>query len=94
MTPAILARLAPHVTIFTEGDVDRNFADDIVREALVRDGGNVIPAGLLIPETSSVLLLTARARGPDGARFVREATIRISRANDRNDPLLTTLDRR
>jgi general secretion pathway protein K len=91
MTPAILSSLLPHVTIFTEGDIDRALADVAVRGALVRFSGNVTPAGLSIPPTARVLRLTATEAGRD-ARFSRVAVVRFSLAANRDDPLVTILD--
>ena len=91
MTPDILARLEPHVTVLTDGDVDASKADPIVREALIRFGGNVIPASLTVPELSTVLRITATASRPDGSRFERVTVVRLSRVADREDPLLKVL---
>ena len=91
MTPEILASLAPHVTVFTEGDVDRSVADPLVQEAIVRYGGNVVPAGIGITATSRVVRIDAVASGTGGARFERVAVVRISTAGNAEDPLVKVL---
>ena len=87
MTPSILALLEPHVTVSTEGDVDPALADPAVREALIRYGGNVFPALLPIPQTATVLRVTATVSGPNGARFGRVAVVRLRRLAHRDDPV-------
>jgi general secretion pathway protein K len=91
MTPEILAALKPHVTVFTEGDVDRSIADPAVQEAIVRFGGNVVPVGLGLTATSRLVRISAVASGNGDSRFERVAVVRISVVADAEDPLVKVL---
>ncbi len=72
MTPALLAALAPHLTLYSDGDPDPAVADPVVRAAL-RDAGYGERAERAALQT--VRITAAAQRG--GARAVRSAVIRI-----------------
>lgn len=71
MTPALLAALAPHLTLYSDGDPDPALADPVVRAAL-RDAGYGERADRAALQT--VRITATAQRG--GARAVRSAVIR------------------
>ena len=77
VTPDILQRLRPCVTVWGEGGPDPEFADPVVLAALGELGrGAVVPGG-----TGSdvlVVAINAAASGPAGSRFVRHAVVEIA----------------
>ncbi len=77
MTPALLAALAPHLTLYSDGDPDPAVADPAVRAAL-RDTGHGERADRAAPQT--VRITAAARRG--GARAVRSAVIRIGASSN------------
>lgn len=82
MDPRILALVAPHLSVATEGDVDRAVADDVVRTALARFGRNVLPPGLDIGRLAAVIRIDARVEAPDHAAYEREAVVRFALTAD------------
>ena len=75
MTPELLARLRPHLTIFTDADPDMATRDPVVTQALVLAGqdnasGNEGAAGLVS--------ITADARGAGGAHFTVHVVARLN----------------
>ncbi len=77
MTPALLAALAPHLTLYSDGDPDPAAADPVVRAAL-RDAGYGGRADRTAPRT---VRITAAARRGD-ARAVRSAVVRIGASSN------------
>jgi general secretion pathway protein K len=77
MTADILANLAPHLTIFSEGDPDPAFADPMVLEAL-RQLGEGDAAASVGQNDNLFVAITAAARGPQATRFARQAVVRIT----------------
>lgn len=77
MTPDVLQRLLPHLTLFTSGDPDPRTADPIVALALRDVRGDLPAAGGAGGEP--IVSITATAIGVGGAagRFVRRATLSI-----------------
>ncbi len=75
MTPMLMDRLRPHISVATAGPVDSALADPVVRAALVDANGGVLPPR----ETGSArtLRVTARAVAPDGSRFSRTRILRV-----------------
>ena len=73
MTPALLAALAPHLTLYSDSDPDPALADPVVRAAL-RDLGLGERAD---PAVSRTFRITATAQRPAGARASRSAVVRI-----------------
>ncbi len=79
MTTALLTRLAPHLTLYSDSDPDPALADPLVRAAL-RDLGIVARARQAAP--TDVVAISARAQRPDGARALRRAIIRVGSPAD------------
>jgi len=77
MTPALLAALAPHLTLYSDGDPDPAAADPVVRAAL-RDASYGGRADRTAPRT---VRITAAARRGD-ARAVRSAVVRIGASSN------------
>ncbi len=74
MTPALLAALRPHLSVFAPGPLNYAQADPVVRDALRSLGGGEPPAA---EPRASVLDITADAQGADGSRFVRHAVVAL-----------------
>lgn len=75
MTPDILVRLAPHLSIYNMGAPEPGAADPAVAAALADVAGSQIVG---TPASSSgTIAITATAGGPNGARFTRHADVRI-----------------
>ena len=77
MTPALLAALAPHLTLYSDDDPDPAAADPVVRAAL-RDAGYGARGDRAAPQT---VRITAAAQRGD-ARAVRSAVIRIGASSN------------
>ena len=75
MTPDLLARLRPHLTIFTDGDPDMATRDPVVAQALVlaRQSGAPGEQGV-----TGLVSITADARGRGGAHFVEHVLVRTN----------------
>ena len=78
MTPDILVRLAPHMSIYNTGAPQSNVADPVVAAAL-RDvaGGQTVGAPASTATGSRTIAITATVSGPNGARFTRHADVWI-----------------
>jgi general secretion pathway protein K len=76
MTPQILARLAPHLTIYYVGDPVLSLADPVVAAA-IRDAAGEQPVSANNTDTSNgrVLTITTTVRAPGGAQFQRNAIV-------------------
>ena len=86
MTPAILATLAPHVSVYRGMDADPRFADPVVLAAMRTSGVLTDPARIGDPLTRPLIVgIEAVATDLAGARFVRRAIVRIA-AVDRTNP--------
>ena len=74
MTPALLSRLEPNVSVFTDTDPDPAAASPVVRQAMqdVR-GGNARPRR----QPPRTVTITARVVGDAGGRFNRRAVVRL-----------------
>jgi general secretion pathway protein K len=68
MTPDLFARVAPHLTVLTDGDPDMNTRDPIVAAALTDVAGVADDSAIPLPTTASVLRITVTAIGADSAR--------------------------
>lgn len=78
MTPELLARLAPLLSIWQEGLPDPFLANPVVMQALADALGPVgTPDGSLETEEAPVVVVTATATLPGGARFTRQAHLRL-----------------
>ena len=76
MTPAVLARFAPHVSPYTQSTPTLDQADPVVARALTE-----VAAGGLQPlsfDEAPIYRVTAVATSRDGGRFVRRAVLRIN----------------
>jgi general secretion pathway protein K len=79
MTPALLAALTPHLSVFAPGTSEPLFADPLVARALGAEDGTPAPAADQgEPQGPEVVEITAAAFGPAGARFTRHAVIRFA----------------
>ncbi len=76
VTPEILDRMAPHLTIYHDGDTDPSAADPVVRMALKNVFGTV-PTGSPSGPDESVIEIRVSASGRGGARAGREAIVRL-----------------
>ncbi len=75
MTPELLARLRPHLTVFTDGDPSATTHDPVVAQALAAAGQLQVNAN----ETGEGLVsVTADARGPDMRRFTVHVVVRTN----------------
>ncbi len=87
VTPAVLAKIAPHLSLYNDRPVVPAAADDVVRRALRATFG---PPG---PEADNRLIgivtIVARAETVAGSRFVRQTTFRFGTAA--REPLFETL---
>ncbi len=91
MTPSLLARIEPHLTIYADNAPDPSLADPIVTEALrSASGGSALPVNPLAfirrgplgsrggpANADSVIAVTAVALGPERGRFARHAIVRL-----------------
>jgi general secretion pathway protein K len=75
MTPDLLARLRPHLTVFTGDDPGAGTRDPVVAQALALAGQSAVEANDVAEQFVSV---TADARGPDHGRRVVNAVVRIN----------------
>jgi len=75
MTPELLARLRPHLTVFTDSDPPATTHDLVVAEALASAGQRDADAG---DSGVGLVSVTADARGPDRARFTVHVVVRIN----------------
>ena len=76
MTPDLLACLTPHLSLYRDNDPDPNAADPLVLRALTDVLGTPPPL-TEAPADESVVAGDAVATGPDGARAVRRAILRM-----------------
>ena len=91
MTPALLARLSPHLTVYHDGEPDYSVADSVVRQALRTATGTDParqPSGGNPEET--VVAVTARAVANGGGSFVRRAVVSLG-MNKQGGSLFQTL---
>jgi general secretion pathway protein K len=75
MTPGLLARLRPHLTIFTDGDPDLGTTDTVVAQALALTGQST---GTGVQEIAGLLSITADARGTAQGHFTVHAIVRTN----------------
>ncbi|HET6306375.1 MAG TPA: hypothetical protein VFG12_04270, partial [Rhodopila sp.] len=96
MTPDILARLAPHITVYGSSTLQSS-TDPVVAAALADTGaGTGATAAATAGATTGVttggtsaqpstgsrfLAITATVRGPGGARFTRRAEVSIGQGD-------------
>ena len=82
MTPDLLARLRPHLSVFAEGPLQASGADPVIQAALRSLGPGAAAA---LPGAPRVLDVTVAAVAPDGSRFERHAIVRLA-PNDTGPP--------
>ena len=79
MTPAVLAEIRPHLTLFGPAVPNPAHADPVVAEALAESAQTAqtpLPANQPPPDLLT-LRITATAVGPDNARVTRRAVVRV-----------------
>ena len=75
MTPALLARLRPHLTLYRDRDPDPLAADAVVAQAIAAVSGQTVTPG--VSTDTGAVRITAAVTMPGGARFIRQAVVRI-----------------
>jgi general secretion pathway protein K len=75
MTPELLARLRPHLTIFTDADPDMATRDPVVAQALVLAGQDGVGGN---EGVTGLVSITADARGACGAHFTINVVVRLN----------------
>lgn len=75
MTPDLLARLRPHLTLFTDANPSTITADPVVAQALAKAGQVADAAGA---GDADIVSLTADTYGPGPVRFGVHAVVRIN----------------
>lgn len=84
MTPELLARLRPHLTLWWASDPDPAYADTAVLAAM-RGAGIVLPASVATGgRANQAVEIQATAAGPGGARFSRTAEAVVNSAEGRS----------
>ena len=79
MTPDILARLRPYVSVYNDSDVQRAAADPLADQAIGESElGRGAADRFSFASEDQTATVRAAATGPDGARFTRQAVIRIA----------------
>jgi general secretion pathway protein K len=81
MTPDLLARLKPHLTIYHERQPDPASADAIVLKSL-RDVDPILATVTTGVVDESVVTITAAATAGNGSRFTRRATVQLGAGTD------------
>ena len=76
MTPELMGRLRPYLSVYADGALDYAQADPVVQEAVRSQGGGAPAPGSGRP---TVVDITSEARGADGSRFVRHAVVALGR---------------
>ncbi len=84
VTPALLACLSPHLSLYRESDPDPNAADPLVLRALTEMLGTPPPLSDA-PVEESLFRVSVSAAGADGARVVRQAVLRIDAEAGQHD---------
>jgi general secretion pathway protein K len=74
MTPTLLARLTPFLTVYTDTDPDPRLAGPVVAAALA-SVGTPVPTGPLPPPR--VVTVTATGVAPEGGEFIRRAVVSL-----------------
>jgi general secretion pathway protein K len=75
MTPDLLARLKPHLTLFTDADTQTTTRDPVVARALALAGQLAVEASDAGGQPVSV---RADVHGPDSGRFITRVIVRIN----------------
>ncbi|WP_428377083.1 general secretion pathway protein GspK [Lichenicoccus sp.] len=80
VTPNLLACMVPHLSLYRDTDPDPNAADPVVLRAIELATG-AAPALTNAEADETVVLVSAVATGPDGARAARQAVLRVEPPN-------------
>lgn len=80
MTPELLAKLEPHLTLFHDGQPSAAAASPVVRRAL-REAARDAPDGPS-PADETVVSISARVTGPRGTQFNRRAMVRLGQRSN------------
>lgn len=81
MTPDLLARMAPHLTVLTDGDPDRSTRDPLVAQALADAAGVADTTGGGEQTADQMLRISATAVGTGAAQY---STVVVASANFQN----------
>ena len=79
MTPALLERLCPDLSLFHDGNSDPSRTTPAVQEALRRVG---VAADAGTGPDDDAVTVTAAAEGQDGTRFTRRAVLQLGAGRD------------
>jgi general secretion pathway protein K len=84
MTAELLARLRPHLTLYSEHGILAAVADPVVRRA-VQEAIAAVPGSVesMPAAGTSAVEITAAVQRSDGARFSRYAVVRLREGRDR-----------
>lgn len=97
MTPDLLARLAPHLSVWTDGSIDSGKADPFVAGAYraAARGGNIMGFVRFSPQSpAAVRIVEIRAEAGTGrAHAIRTAVVRIVPASGDQPPAWQVLSR-
>jgi len=69
MSPDLFARMAPHLTVLTDGDPDMSTRDPIVAKAVTDAAGVADASGAAVQGADSLLRITVTAIGRGAARY-------------------------
>jgi general secretion pathway protein K len=75
MTPELLARVTPHLSVYADGGVEYVHADPVVQSVLRLASGGPPPASPGPPPPPTVATIISEATDARGGRFVRRAVI-------------------
>jgi general secretion pathway protein K len=75
MTPDLLARMAPHLTVLTDGDPDMSTRDPFVARALTDAAGVADDSGAAQQAADPLLRITVTAIGRGAARYSLVAVV-------------------
>jgi general secretion pathway protein K len=76
MTPALLTRLAPHLSLYIEDDPDPRYADPVVMQALKDAGMGAVSSAT--PHPPHNVTIDVVIRGSDGAEASRSADVLLN----------------
>ena len=79
MTPALLAAMTPHLTLWSTTDPDPAYADGVVLDALRAAGVPPVATG---QNEAQIIAISARATLPDAALVLRRAVVRFGYSPD------------
>ena len=88
MTPELLARATPYLSLNVRGDPDPAYAAPVVLQAIRAASGGRVPPSSTAGRPPDLVRITAAATGPSGSRFTRQAVVLLNRTGQ---PLTTVL---